>query len=202
MADVSEVASSLVQVIAAAAYPAGTNKPSVGACPIIVYQGWPDPQTLDTDMAAGKVHISVYPRPGDEITSIMMGDTEWAEVTNDGTDGIAAREVRRQSKQFQITVWAPTPTLRDTIAKAIDLALALTSRIAMPDGSQTILTYVNLTQRDEQQKAAIYRRDLFYRANFAIVQDVAAFAIKQTVTNVTGGLTDSATGPTVTATTP
>jgi hypothetical protein len=202
MADVSEVGEALVEIIAAAAYPNGTGQPSIGACDIMIYQGWPNPQTIDTDMAAGKVHISVFPRPGDTITSIMMGDVEWSEASNNGTTGTSTREVRRQNKQFQITIWAPTPTLRDAIAKQVDLALAVTSRFALPDDSQAILTYVNATQNDQQQKVAIYRRDFFYAANYAIVQTDAEYAIKQTITDVTIGLTDTATGPEVTVTTP
>lgn len=202
MADVSEVGEALAQIVAAAAYPNGTGQPSIGACDIMVYQGWPNPQTLDADLAAGKVHISVFPRPGDTITSIMMGDVEWSETTNTGTTGTSTREVRRQNKQFQITVWAPTPTLRDTIAKQVDLALALTSRFAMPDDSQTVLTYVNATQSDQNQKVSIYRRDFFYAANYALVQTDAEYTVKQSITNVTTGPTATASGPTVTRTTP
>lgn len=202
MADVSEVADALVQIISGAVYPSGLGQPSVGDCPIIVYQGWPNPQTLDVDMAAGKVHISVYPRPGDAITSIMMGDTEWVETANNGTTGTSAREVRRQNKQFQISIWSPTPQLRDLIAKPVDLALALTSRMTMADGSQAIVTYVNLTQRDEQQKAMIYRRDFFYAVNYAIVQIDSEYTVLQTITNVTTGPTDAASGSTITTTTP
>lgn len=202
MADVSEVGEALVQIVAAAAYPNGTSQASVGACPIMIYQGWPAPQSLDADLAAAKVHISVFPRPGDTITSIMMGDVEWSETTNNGTTGTTTREVRRQNKQFQITIWAPTPALRDTIAKQIDLALALTTRIEMPDGSQTVLTYVNATQSDQNQKVSIYRRDFFYAANYALVQAGADYTVLQTITKVTTGPTDTASGPTVTRTTP
>jgi hypothetical protein len=198
MADVSEVADGLVQIVAAAAYPNGTSQPSIGACDIMVYQGWPNPQTLDADMAAGKVHISVFPRPGDTITSIMMGDVEWSEATNNGTTGTSTREVRRQNKQFQITIWAPTPTLRDTIAKKVDLALAVTSRFTMADGSQSVLTYVNATQSDSQQKVSIYRRDLFYAVNYALVQDDAEFTILETITNITTAISDTDSGRVVT----
>lgn len=195
MADVTEVGDSLVQIVAGATYPSGTGQPSVIDQPVIVYQGWPNPQTLDTDLAAKKVHVSVFPRPGDTITSIMMGDTEWTELDNDGSTGTSTREVRRQTKQFQITIWAATPQLRDGLAKQVDLALALTSRIAMADGSQAILTYVNMTQRDEQQKVMIYRRDLFYAANYAIVQADAETTILQAVVNIEAGPLDSAMGP-------
>lgn len=202
MADQTDVADALVTISAVAVYPNGTAQPSVAACDIIVYQGWPNPQTLDADLAAGKCHISVFPQPGDTVTNVMMGDTDWTELDNDGTQGHSAREVRRQTKQFQITVWAPTPALRSAIAKALDLALALTSRIDLPDGSQVTLSYGKQTERDEQQKVLIYRRDFFYAANYATLQTEAEFTIKHTVTDVTGRFNDTAIGATVTVNTP
>lgn len=189
MADVSDVAEALAQIVADAAYPNGTGQPSVSNGPIIVYPGWPDPDSLDADLAAGKVHVSIFPRPGDTITSIMMGDIDWSEDTNNGLTGTASREVRRQAKQFQITIWAPTPPLRDVVAAKVDAALAVTSRIAMPDGSHGVVSYVNMTQIDAQQKSSIYRRDLFYSVNYAIVQTQVEYAILHVLTNVAAGPT-------------
>lgn len=197
MADLTEVADALVQIVAAAVYPNGTTQPSVSGSDVIVYQGWPDPDTLDHDLAASKSHVSIWPRPGDTVTSVTMGDTGWHELTNNGTTGTGGREVRRQTKQFQITVWAPTPQLRSAIAKAVDLALSLSPRFALPDGTLATLAYVNQAEKDEQQKALIYRRDLIYAANYATLQTVSEFAIKQTITNVT-----ATSAPTITVTNP
>ncbi len=197
MADVSDAADGLVQIIAAAVYPNGTTQPSIGNVPIIIYQGWPNSQTLENDLAAGKVHISVFPQPGDTVTSIVSGDDDWDELDNDGTQGHGIREIRRQTRKMQIVVWAPTPTLRSQIGGQVDAALAVTSRMIMPDTSTAVLTYVNSTQHDEQQKIMIYRRDLFYAANYATIQVVAEFAIKHVVTNI-----DDALGVVVTVQTP
>ncbi len=200
MADQDDVAGALVQIVSDAVYPNGVDQPSVGACPVIVYQGWPNPQTLDADLAAGKAHISVFPQPGDVVTAVMMGDTDWQEASNNGTTGIGAREVRRQTKQFQITVWTATPALRSMIAKPLDLTLALTSRIALPDGTQALLSYARQTARDEQQKLLIYRRDFFYAINFATLQTQPQYAIRQTIVNAAGGPSETITGTTVTRT--
>ncbi len=198
MADVTEVGQALVAVLAQAAYPNGTTQPSVGNCPILIYQGWPNPQQLEADVRAGKAHISVFPRPGDSVTSVMLGDTEWQEQSNDGTQGVSIREIRRQTRTFQITVWASCFDRRDPVAKAIDSALAGTSRLTLPDGSQGVMTYVNSTQDDDQQKQGIYRRDLFYAVNYAVTQTEADYAIKHTQTNVSVGPTLDAQGPTTT----
>lgn len=202
MADLSDVSNALVQLAAATVYPNGTTQASVGACDIIVYAGWPNPQTLDGDLGCGKVHISVYPRPGDTITSVMMGDTDWEEISNDGTSGTAAREVERTTKQFQIIVWSADPLLRDAIAKPIDLAIKLTTRMTLADGSQAVMNYHSQTQMDEQQKVLIYRRDFFVSVNYAAVQTETDYTIKHTVTDTTGENAVGDAGPTISLTSP
>lgn len=183
MADITAVETAIVQTIVAALYPNGTTSASITAGPIKVYAGWPNSQTLDADMAADAVHVSVYPRPGDSISSSLMGDNDWREVTNNGTTGTLGREIRRQTKQFQVTTWAPTPDLRSIVANAVDVILALTPRIGMPDGSQTLLAYVNQAERDERQTVQLYRRDLFYAANFALTQSETGYAVQHVITN-------------------
>lgn len=210
MADIAEVTDALATLVSQAVYPNGVGQASIAPIPdggtrpadVIIYEGWPDANTLEADLAAGKVHISLYPRPGDTTSSVMMGDSDWQEVSNDGTEGVSAREVRRQTRQIQITIWAPTPSARDLLAKQVDLALAVTSRFSLLDGSQAVLTYGNSSQSDEQQKLTIYRRDLFYAASYAVVQTDAEFAIKHAITNVTTGPTSATSGPTITRTTP
>lgn len=63
MADITDVSNALVTVIAGIVYPNGTSQPSITGAPVLVYQGWPDAVQLRTDLAAGKVHVSVFPQP-------------------------------------------------------------------------------------------------------------------------------------------
>ncbi|WP_353627551.1 hypothetical protein ABNQ24_12305 [Ralstonia pseudosolanacearum] len=63
MADITDVSNALVTVIAGIVYPNGTGQPSITGAPVLVYQGWPDAVQLRADLAAGKVHVSVYPQP-------------------------------------------------------------------------------------------------------------------------------------------
>ena len=73
MADVSDVLSLLSGMAAAAVYPNGTAQPSVCNADIKVYPGWPVPNVLDTALAAGKLHISVYPLGTERKTSRHLG---------------------------------------------------------------------------------------------------------------------------------
>ncbi|QMV32408.1 hypothetical protein 8G_00014 [Ralstonia phage Hyacinthe] len=63
MADITDVSSALVTVIAGIVYPNGTSQPSITGAAVAVYQGWPDAVQLRADLAAGKVNVSVFPQP-------------------------------------------------------------------------------------------------------------------------------------------
>lgn len=63
MADMIDVGNMLVQLLAGVVYPNGTAAPSVSGMPVAVYQGWPNPATIDADMTGtGKrIHLTVWP---------------------------------------------------------------------------------------------------------------------------------------------
>lgn len=60
MADLSTVETALLAIIQDAVYPNGTSNPSVVNADVRIYRGWPIAAQLDTDLAAGKCHVSVY----------------------------------------------------------------------------------------------------------------------------------------------
>jgi hypothetical protein len=269
MADLSDVSAALVTVIAGIVYPNGTGQPSIAATDTVIYEGWPNPQQLDIDLAVGKCHVSIYPRvdernttrysptwqqasvntptltltlngqtitlagtiptaanptnlsvfvnnlpyvyavlptdtlataaaalaaliatnvPGTSaaagvITVAAAGLIEWARV---GVTGTAVRSVRSQEKVFQIVIWADTPTHRNALARAIDATLAVTTFLAMPDGTGARLTYKSTLPTDGLQKSKLYRRDLLYTVDYATTQTEAETQITQ------GQINDSA----------
>lgn len=74
MADISDVGAALLSLIEQATYPNGTLHASVIGHDVIIYEGWPDPQELAAGLAAGQVHVSVFPRPGDrQIDTLTNG---------------------------------------------------------------------------------------------------------------------------------
>ncbi len=61
----SDAETALVQLAANALYPNGPAAGSdVSASAIRIYRGWPNAAALDTDLAAGRVNVSVFPVPG------------------------------------------------------------------------------------------------------------------------------------------
>ncbi len=79
MADISDVSTALGQLIGATLYPSGASGEAaspVAGLPVRVENGWPSPQSLDGAIAAGKAHVSIYPRPGDRDTTRTRFDWE------------------------------------------------------------------------------------------------------------------------------
>ena len=60
----SDAENALVQLAAAALYPNGANTAAVVPATIRLYRGWPNAASLDADLAAGRVNITVFPVPG------------------------------------------------------------------------------------------------------------------------------------------
>jgi hypothetical protein len=79
-----------------------------------------------------------------------------------GTVGDVVREVRRQEKQFQVSVWAPNPAARDVLANTFDPIMADTPFLAMPDGTHARLTYKGSRDDDFGQKVRVYRRSFIW----------------------------------------
>lgn len=79
MADLSDVESALVALIAQALYPQGTAAPPINGVPTAVYAGWPNSQDLDADLKAldrghpsGILHVTVYPTATERNTTRFL----------------------------------------------------------------------------------------------------------------------------------
>ncbi|MGH8259850.1 MAG: hypothetical protein ACRES6_08950 [Steroidobacteraceae bacterium] len=89
MADVMDVANALVAIAAGVVYPNGTAQPSIAGATVKIFPGWPTPQQLAADMAAGTVEVSVYPSQTERNTTrYLLGDAE--QTTNTPTLTLAA----------------------------------------------------------------------------------------------------------------
>jgi hypothetical protein len=118
--------------------------------------------------------ISGTSATGATITIGLGGRLQAARV---GGFGTVAREIRRQERTVMLTVWAKSPDLRDTVAAAIDVALAGQRFLTMPDGFGARLIYKNSLVVDALQKAVLYRRDLNYSVEFATTTAKKAAAV-------------------------
>lgn len=83
-----------------------------------------------------------------------------------GTVGIALRELDRQERDFQITVWAPNPGDRDLVSSVVDVALRQVNNLLLADGSYGRLSYKGSPFSDFDQKQGLFRRDLIYAVDY------------------------------------
>ena len=260
MASVYDIQNTLVGLIAGVVYPNGTGQPSIGGVDTFIYAGWPQPQRLESDLNAGKCHISVYPlstekkmteslgrpwrviskgiptilatvtglqitlsgavstptninvysgkqhhcyavQPGDTLTSIatalsalIVGSSNSGPVitmpatsvfsVRIGTLDSVGRILRRQQKDFQITVWTGTPSLRETVSAAVDNGLSSYTALSTVDGSPTVLQYKRSLQSDTGQSYLVYRHDMIFTVDFSTMQTDTATQVVAPTMNV------------------
>ena len=199
MATQLEVSQAIVSSIAAVVYPGGPSQPPVTPYNVRVFPGWPIPEQQAKDFAAQIAQISVFPtRVGKQLPALP-----------DFTDGplsnhkaIRTTALRREQRQWQITVWAWCFDAREPIAKAVDVALETANRLTFADGSVGNIWYVNSYQDDGDQKQGIYRYDLFYMVDYALTKQEELDEVQATEVHYSGGPTFDVQGPVVTVTQP
>lgn len=114
---------------------------------------------------------------------ILMAEHLSVSVTTAGT---AVKELHRQIKDFQITVWAPVPGLRESIGSAIDAALSEQCHIDLNDGAPAQLLYARQFDSDRSENWHVYRRDLIFSVNYATTHTITAPEVTKTVVTLNG----------------
>lgn len=102
-----------------------------------------------------------------------------------GTIGTQYRELRRQERGFQVTVWANCHSSRNAVAKVIDVAIAQTQFLTLVDGYSGRLRYRSSPMSDDLEKSRIYRRDFMMTVEFATTVQIVATQVTQATETVT-----------------
>ena len=79
-------------------------------------------------------------------------------------------ELRRQEQGFAITVSAPTPDARSTVAATLDAAFAGIDFLGLADGSAGRLRYHSTSIDDVPSRAGLWKRILTYTLEFGTTQ--------------------------------
>lgn len=252
MADLSDVETAITSKVIDALYPNGVSQVSVVGVTCRVYRGWPLPATLNSDLAAGAVNVTVFPaatpdevldpyfdRPTSDLSSTSLAATVTGQTvtisgsvteslmvgllvdgvptsyrTNAGdnndsvaanlmalisadriailsgsmltipgaeslvarivTNGIVSRGLRRIRREIRIACWCPSPALRDSVCKIVDLALEVSSFINLMDNTSAHVVYASTEMYDQSERALLYRRDLSYKCEYTVISSVAA----------------------------
>ncbi len=85
------------------------------------------------------------------------------------TAGVATvvQEWARQEQVFRLSVWSPSPGVRDMVCAALGAALAQVTFLTLADGTAARLRYDKTASFDADQVASIYQRDLLYAVEYA-----------------------------------
>jgi hypothetical protein len=94
--------------------------------------------------------------------------------------------LRRERRDIQLISWCPSPMLRDQVCSSLDLAFAGLPFMALADQTQARVKYVSTQEYDQTQNASLYRRDLCYQFEYAMV------AMSMAPTMLFGNLTTNA----------
>lgn len=125
-----------------------------------------------------KKFSAVLPKSFTVLSSVCVLMAEHLSVSAT-TPGTAVKELHRQIKDFQVTVWAPTPGLRDRIGSAIDTALSEQCHIDLNDGTPAQLLYARQFDSDRSENWHVYRRDLIFSVNYATTRTITAPEVTQ-----------------------
>ncbi|KAA0473412.1 hypothetical protein [Klebsiella variicola] len=101
-----------------------------------------------------------------------------------GTVDTVGRILRRQEKDFQVTIWAGTPALRATAASAIDNDLSSRTSLDTTDGSPTLIKYKRSIPSDNAQSYLVYRHDMIFTVDFSSMQTAEATQVVAPTMNV------------------
>jgi hypothetical protein len=78
----------------------------------------------------------------------------------------AVEEWARQEQEFRISIWAPSPGIRDATASVVMQALTSIAFLALGDGTGARLRFHGVTNLDDDQTASMYRRDIIYSVEY------------------------------------
>jgi predicted outer membrane repeat protein len=122
--------------------------------------------------------------PASSIGPVITIATSAAITARVASPGTIMRELRRTERSVMVTAWCGTPALRDTLAGKIDAALAGVRFLSLPDGSGARLIYTRTNVNDEAQEALVYRRDLYFTADYAVTETDAAYPVTSITLNI------------------
>lgn len=134
MADISDVEQEFANTVTAVLYPAGASQASIVGVLCRVYRGWPNSATLNADLNAGTVNVTVVP-DNDSGRTTTRYLPEWQ--TKPSQPGVSA------STSDQTITISGVPTVGDVVGALIDRA-AYAYRIQAGDTADLVASNLNV----------------------------------------------------------
>lgn len=94
-----------------------------------------------------------------------------------GAPGTMGQVIDRQRQNVQIIVWAPNPSDRAVLGRAVDLAIKRNLSVNYPDTTAGILIAQTTNLIDKFQDELSYRRDLIVQCQWDTLDDYDAYEV-------------------------
>lgn len=168
---------------------------SVGVCPLVVavegvtaiFSGAAAPGMVAGVIVDEKAHVwrvtdAVTPAVVAAVIADLVRVDRPAVLSGDGvtfpgafrvvaravSDGSGGEELRRQEGRFRVTVWCPSPEVRDVVGAFVDLALAGLVFLDVGGWGCRVLS-AGETSHDEGAAVRAWRRELYYTVEWPTV---------------------------------
>lgn len=142
MADISDVEQSIADTVTGILYPGGNAQSSIVGAQCRIYRGWPSAPTLNTDLTAGTVNVTVVSDNNSGKTTTRYLPAWKTKVTMPGTVATVA------GQNISIT---GNPTMGDVVGALIDNS-AVTYKVQAGDSPSQIAS--NLKQQIQATRFA------------------------------------------------
>jgi hypothetical protein len=156
-------------------------------------------QSADTLTSIATALAAIIPGASSSGAVLTISSGVKVVAARAGGSGVMQRELQRRKRPVQITIWADTPARRTACARILDVALAASEFVALPDQTGARLVYQTSHEVDATQKANLYRRDIIYTAEYSTTQTQAATEVVVAQETIAFGVVGS-TAPAATKT--
>lgn len=141
-----------------------------------------------TSIATGLAALINVNTPASSTGPVILIPTAYSLEARIGVFVNVAQEVARQKRNIMISLWCPSPDLRDNAAKLFDPVLKATQFLTLVDGTACRLIYASSPISDSVQKESVYRRDLIYSCEYATILESSVPTVTVMQVNVNGGV--------------
>ena len=171
-----------VHGMTAAATPSGfilTGQPGVGEYATAIVDGVvTSVAAVSGDTASSIAAELAAAIPGASASSgTVTISTFHSLVVRIGAPATMGQISHRQRQNFQVTVWAPSPSDRTAVARPIDTALKASNTFLLPDTSTAILLATGTNIDDKRQETSGFHRALIYSVEWDNLYEFPAWEI-------------------------
>jgi hypothetical protein len=124
-------------------------------------------------------------QPASAAGQVVLVPNSHAIIGRAGGVGTTLRETGRQRVTLEISVWAPSETLRNEVASIVEPSLRDIRRLTLADQSIAVVWFGQVADTDELAKSNLYRRTFWLDAEYASTVTSTAAQIVSFIETVT-----------------